>query len=645
MTINELSPLEKVLSRLQGVKQSRIAGYYTALCPIHGDRQSSLQISERTDGSVGIFCHAGCTPKGDKGRLDAMLQALDLKHSDLFIAGREREQKEEEEAREEVTIESICTEKILNFKVLLNLFGVEEVKFQGRTALKIPYYDENGVMHPRYRRRLTLSKAGQRFNWGGELGVPPIAYGLHLLNKAREAGFLVLVEGETDTWTCVQHRIPALGLPGASQPDKLLPEYLANIDKLYIVDEGGKGGTSFVTGLQTRLEGIGYEGVVRIVEIGKSYRGCKDPNDLNVRLWEEGRLDDFHAEFTDLLEASILLEDWQESGDELAPRTVSIDFVMNMPPARWLVGGMLPEGGLAMLLAQENTGKSFVAIDWACSVATGLDWMDRPVQQGKVVYAAAEGLPGHAKRLRAWLAHKGMKHYDALKQNMRYVAGIVDLFDTERRVQFTDMAIAEAPALLIIDTLAESMPGADENTSKDMGVFLAVARHIRKETGACVLVLHHKPKSGNGSRGHSSLPGALDMSFELSIPDENDRSIIDLWTVKSRDVIKPTEPLKIKMLQIMLSEAEYDNSAVLLPADRVLASNDPNGMSIMEKKVYDLLTKHGRITSEILKMQADNIGIKRSSFHNYINGLCDKGFCTKQREGKNTYYEAVPVPA
>jgi DNA-binding MarR family transcriptional regulator len=638
MSTSSLSPLQKIISRLAGVKPVG-SRYYTALCPLHGDREASLQISERADGSVGVHCHAGCTPKGDPRRLDAFLQSLDLSYADLFPGGVEKKKPDQEN----LTIIDLCEEKIIDWKMLINWFGLEEVQYQGRTVLKIPYYDENKIEHPRYRRRLSL-RAGQRFNWGGEAGIPPIAYGIHLLDKAKIKKYLVLVEGESDVWTLYQHGIPAVGLPGASQADKLQAEHLLDIEQVYILDEGGNGGPTFIKGISRRLEEIGYEGGVRVAQIYKSYKQCKDPNDLNILLHREGRLTDFSAEFSDILSASVLLQDWSEPGDDLAPRLVSIDFVLNFPPVRWLVGGMLPEGGLAMLLAQENTGKSFLAIDWACSVATGIDWLHRPVNQGKVVYAAAEGLQGHSKRLKAWLLQKGYEHLDALKSNLFYVAGTIDLFDQERRVQFVDMSISAQPALVIIDTLAESMPGADENTSRDMGMFISVARQIRQETGACVLVLHHMPKSGNGSRGHSSLPGALDMRFELIVPDESDRTFIELHTTKTRDVIRPKEPILLKLHQVMLSDVEYDNSAVLLPGDRILEDSDHNSLTVQERKIYDVLQNMGRLSSKELMMQADNLGIKRAMFHKLLKSLYEKDYIRKisdENDKRSLHYEVL----
>jgi putative DNA primase/helicase len=54
----------------------------------------------------------------------------------------------------------------------------------------------------------------QQFTW--RKGDKVQLYGLWRLREIQEAGWVLLVEGESDCWTCWPHGIPALGLPGKS---------------------------------------------------------------------------------------------------------------------------------------------------------------------------------------------------------------------------------------------------------------------------------------------------------------------------------------------------------------------------------------------------------------------------------------------
>jgi hypothetical protein len=644
----QVARLENVLNRLSGVKPIRGGSWkYTARCPVHADREPSLLISLREDGSIGIHCFTGCTPRGDKKRLDAFLQALDLTYKDIapegYVPAQDRPQRPQDDSIQGCSLEDIITTKYIDPRVLYAA-GVYESPYRGKTILHIPYVDALGVIQPRYRLRLSLDKGGRRFTWGGPQDAEPVAYGLQYLPLAQEKKYLVLVEGETDTWTLAMHNFPPLGLPGADMASKLRDEYLEGIEKIYIIDEQDKGGPTFVKGLRDRLRDLEYAGEVRVVQLQDRY-GVKDPNALNVQAAEAGDLKQFRTQFQRALDAAILLQDWidpSEAGDELSPRLVSADYVLNLPPVDWLIRGMLPVKSLTMVLGKENSGKSFLTLDWACRVATGLEWNGRPVEPGRVVYIASEGLPGYNKRLRAWLHHNGDSFYSDLVANLNFVTGTVDLMDVKRRDELLELVTsAQGVKMVVIDTLAESMPGADENTSKDMGVFLAAARFIRNQTGAAVIVVHHKPKSGEGSRGHSSLPGALDMRYEVN-PDEADKNLIQLACTKARDVAKG-EPTMLRLEVVQYGAEEYDSSCVLEPVE--IEEPTHPGLNEIQSKIVDILAYHGRLSATALIKQCTENNISKSSFYRQIRDLEAVGALIKDSagSGKPTYYTIPPA--
>ena len=100
--------------------------------------------------------------------------------------------------------------------------------------------------------------------------------------EARDAGFLVLVEGESDCWTLWYHKFPALGLPGAEMSSKLKQEYLEGIERLYVIKEPDNGGTAFVTGIERLLKTWDWSGTAYVV----SLPDAKDPNDLHKQDWK-----------------------------------------------------------------------------------------------------------------------------------------------------------------------------------------------------------------------------------------------------------------------------------------------------------------------------------------------------------------------
>ncbi len=659
--------LDYVLGKLQGVKAMHRTGQFTARCPVHADSENSLIISfDEESGRIGVFCFAGCTPKRDPHRLDRFLEATGLIWADLqpekedgrpaygsayerYKAGARKQASDQDggdqEPAEDVTLADLADEKKINIHLLDNLYVEDGFKWAGRKCIKIPYFTSDGEEHARFRVRVGLSKKGKRFMWGGPSNIPPIAYGLNFLPMAREQKRIIITEGESDVWTLVQWKYAAIGLPGAEHTDKLLESYLDGIETVYVIDEqDGSGAASFVRGLKQRLLiDFEFKGVVRVVQLRSLY-DVKDPNELNVKLFSEKKQAEFRALFDAALECAIRIQDWIDpSADDTIPHLVSASFVMNLPPVKFLIDGLLPEASLSMILGKEGSGKSFLSLDWACCVATGSAWNGRNCGAGTVIYIASEGLPGYKNRLKVWLQHNGPEKLEALASNLYYVQGTIDMIDAERRKQLLDaIAGASAPRLVIIDTLAESMPGGDENSSKDMGVILAASREIRKQIGAAVLVVHHKPKNGEGSRGHSSLPGALDMRFELEC-DPDDQALITVSCTKARDVEK-LEPLLFRREKVFLAdgESEYDSSCVLVPAE--VENPAQEFANSTQAQMYAILEALGRTTSAQFRERCLEVGISNGSFYTNIKAMVQAGLIVKEEigQGKKAYYSVAP---
>lgn len=203
--------------------------------------------------------------------------------------------------------------------------------------------------------------------------------------------------------------------------------------------------------------------------------------------------------------------EFDDLGDE-APKKVrfapvSDEAFAQRPAPTWLVKGVLPRSELVFLYGPPGSGKSFIALDIAGAVAQGVPWRGLKVRQGRVVYVIAEGQGGFRNRLHAY-----RQHFERWP-GFEIIAANPNLLE---RKDALDLAKAIGKAdLIILDTLAQVTPGADENTSKDMGKALAHCRGLHKATGATVMVVHHTGKDvTKGSRGWSGLKGAADAELE-----------------------------------------------------------------------------------------------------------------------------------
>lgn len=186
------------------------------------------------------------------------------------------------------------------------------------------------------------------------------------------------------------------------------------------------------------------------------------------------------------------------------------------PQHEYLVEDLITRGELSMLAGPSGSGKSFLAIDLAMSVARGLDWMGRRVERGGVIYQAGESALGvRRRRLPAYSTHHGLTAADDVPFILLPAA--VDLYGNADHVTALIAEIKHwstrlsAPLeLVVIDTFSAATPGADENSAKDMTVVLARCERIRKETGAAVLIVHHMNAAGEKPRGHTSIFANLD---------------------------------------------------------------------------------------------------------------------------------------
>src|SRR3712207_4979678 len=74
----------------------------------------------------------------------------------------------------------------------------------------------------------------------------------------------------------------------------------------------------------------------------------------------------------------------------------------NRPRLRWLIDGVLTEGGVAALYGSPGSFKTFIALDMAASVAVGIGWAGKPTRRRRVLYISAEGAAGLQDRIEAW---------------------------------------------------------------------------------------------------------------------------------------------------------------------------------------------------------------------------------------------------
>lgn len=181
----------------------------------------------------------------------------------------------------------------------------------------------------------------------------------------------------------------------------------------------------------------------------------------------------------------------------------------------WVIKDVLPQAELVVLYGASGSGKSFLALDMAAAIARGVPWRGKKVRKGRVAYIAAEGAGGFRKRLTAYGQHN---QFDLAGMDLGVIHAAPNMMQIQDAVDVAKAVKAWGGAdVIIVDTFAQVMPGANENAGDDVGKALTHCKRIHESTGAMIVLIHHAGKDASkGARGWSGLRAAADAELEVA---------------------------------------------------------------------------------------------------------------------------------
>lgn len=259
----------------------------------------------------------------------------------------------------------------------------------------------------------------------------------------------------------------------------------------------------------------------------------------------------------------------------------------------WQVEGMIEKGSISQMFAPSFSGKSYVALHLAACLASGAKFGDKRTVPTRVLYLYGEGEHGIQRRIEAIKA----QYPDLAMDRLFYSAKLPNLLSVDGMRDFYRMLKGlDGVGLVIYDTLARSMPGADENSTKDFSKVHGVLARLRDLLGCSALVVHHTGH-GNQDRARGSSANYAAMDNEIKV-EKLDDGVLRVSSTKAKDAPQYA-PLHFKFVPVEFDVQDnfgnqITSAAVEFVADYEEATDkkrplSPSGLGVFDafKEVAD----------------------------------------------------------
>jgi AAA domain/DnaB-like helicase N terminal domain len=272
-----------------------------------------------------------------------------------------------------------------------------------------------------------------------------------------------------------------------------------------------------------------------------------------------------------------------------------------VPTLQPLVDGYLYRDTIARIIGPSGHMKSFVALDFAGHIGSGVDWRGHPVNQGLVLYLVAEGAAGIRKRVRAW-----EQHHQRTMVNVKFLPRPVQVGTGNEWAVLLEVCKQLRPVLIIFDTQARITVGAEENSAKEMGNVIHRLEALRAATGACVTLIHHQGLAGEHGRGSTAVKGALQTELRVNKKGKGDQTRVTVSSDKQKDDEELEDVVfRIEVVKIN-GEAKQNGtpatSVVLVPGEPL--PEEASARSGGERKAVNRVCAVLRASSKPLTVQA-----------------------------------------
>jgi hypothetical protein len=506
------------------------------------------------------------------------------------------------------------------------------------------YVDETGKLlfqvcrlEPKdFRQRKPDSQTHDGWKWSVR-GVRNVPYRLPELIEAIARGQTIcIVEGEKDADNLWNIGIPATcNAGGVGKWRDELTDCFCDADVVVIEDndpqkkhpktgalmfhEDGRAimpGQDHARAVAEALTGVAER--VRLLKLNRSWPGMPPKGDVSD--W----LDAGHTreQLDALIEA---LPVWTL---EEAPGAMPVPVVFPFPideamiPVRdWVVPGLLMRRHVSVLVAPSGSGKSLLTLQLGIACALHKPWSGwLPRRKFRVLVINSEDDVDEMRRRLAAAARimvPSKDEQDCLRNNVALVdnadGAVVAKFDAKTKTMIAtpllDQIIATIKQneidIIFVDPFAETFEG-DENSNSELKWAGVMWRHVARETGAAVCLVHHTKKYATGmagdvdaARGAGALIGIARIVSTLFPMTTREAEVMGVEDDKRGfylryDDAKANLNIKSPFARWFFKQTiTLDNKTDELPGDDVgvLIPWKPSGPTVLEDQIVKFFTR------------------------------------------------------
>jgi len=255
----------------------------------------------------------------------------------------------------------------------------------------------------------------------------------------------------------------------------------------------------------------------------------------------------------------------------------------------WLIPNVFVKGGIHFVSSPAAGAKSWLMLDLARCVVSGLPWLDQfEMQPGAVLYIDEEmGENNTSTRIKKLDFQRDLPFYYIGKQGLRLNNAADRAFIIEA-IETLDIK------LICLDTLTGLIPGLKENENEHVSILRSYFNNFTT-TGATLLVAHHDRKGGQGDSNtpHERMAGGRDFGAMADMAYGIDKrgSVFHLSVTKNRFVSEDD----LLSIDFTLEDNEDKTRIELkvLSADERVIINQRKTESTVEERILDCLSING----------------------------------------------------